>query len=40
MNNDSLVGVVYLDLPRAFNTIGHSLLFTKLSAEGVEGKEL
>ena len=40
MNNGMLTGAVYVDLPRAFDTIGHSVLLQKLSTYGVKDKEL
>ena len=38
INNGKLVG--YIDISKAFNTIGHSMLFKKLQMYGVEGEEL
>ena len=40
MNNRNMVGAVYLDLSKAFDTIGHGLLLTKLQSYGANGKEL
>ena len=40
INDGKLVGVVYIDLTKAFNTIGHNVLLNKLSAYGINGKEL
>ena len=40
MNNGNMIGAVYLDLSKAFDTIGHGLLQNKLNTYGVSGKEL
>ena len=40
MNKGNFVGVVYLDLSKAFDTIGHAQLLNKRSAYDVTGDEL
>ena len=40
IDNRKLVGAVYINLTKEFDTIGHSILLNKLTAYGIEGKEL
>ena len=40
MNNGNMIGAVYLDLSKSFDTIRHGLLLNKLNTYGVSGKEL
>ena len=40
MNNGKLTGVVYVDLLKALDTIGHSVLLQNLTTDGVKDKEL
>ena len=40
ISNGNLVGSVYIDLSKAFNTISHSMLIEKLQTYGVKGDEL
>ena len=40
VNNGELVGAVYIDLSRVFDTINHSTLLNKLSMYGIVGNEL
>ena len=40
MNNGKLTVAVYVDLSKAFDTIGHSVLLQKLSSYGMKDKEI
>ena len=40
LDNGKLVGAVYIDLSKAFDTIGHRILLNKLASCGVIGDEL
>ena len=40
MNNGNIVGAVYLDLSKAFDTVDHDLLINKPSTYGVSEREL
>ena len=40
VDKGQLVGAVFVDLSKAFDTISHSKLVTKLPSYGIGGKEL
>ena len=40
IDNGYLVGAVFLDISKAFDTIGHGVLLSKLPLYGIEGNEL
>jgi len=40
VDSGKLVGAIYLDLTKAFDTIGHNVLINKLPTFGINGREL
>lgn len=40
IDNGQMVGAVYIDLTKAFDTVGHGILLNKLQEYGVGGREL
>jgi len=40
IDNGKLVGAVFMDLSRAFDTLGHSTLLSKLKTYGINGSEI
>ena len=40
MNSGKLIGVIYLDITKAFDTTGHNVLIDKLPKFGIRGKSL
>ena len=40
IDNDQLVGAVFVDLSKAFDTISHAILLNKLTMYGIKDREL